>query len=152
MSHLQEGSYKKAASSAKQADESGKPFPIVGIGASAGGLGAFTKLFEHLPSDTGMAYVLVQHLAPTHESLLGELISRVTAMPVSEVKDGMQIEPNHVYVIPPDTVMRVSHGVLKLTPRDQTHGLYLPIDYFFRSLAEEDGGMPIGVVLSGTGS
>ncbi|MDP2212012.1 MAG: chemotaxis protein CheB [Candidatus Aquicultor sp.] len=149
---MQERSHKKVASSVKRADKSGKLFPIVGIGASAGGLGAFTKLFEHLPSDTGMAFVLVQHLAPTHESLLSELISRVTAMPVSEVKDGMQVEPNHVYVIPPDTVMRISHGVLKLTPRDQTHGLYLPIDYFFRSLVEDDGGIAIGVVLSGTGS
>lgn len=149
---MQDRSYKKAASSAKRAAKFGKPFPVVGIGASAGGLGAFTKLFEHLPSDTGMAFVVVQHLAPTHESLLSGLISRVTAMPVSEVKDGMQAEPNHVYVIPPDTIMSISHGIFKLTPRDQIHGLYLPIDHFFRSLAEDDGGIPIGVVLSGTGS
>src|ERR1035437_10973502 len=76
-------------------------FPVVGIGASAGGLEAFTKLLKHLPNDTGMAFVLVQHLDPTHGSALTEILSRATAMPVTEVRDGMQVEPNHVYVIPP---------------------------------------------------
>ena len=80
-------------------------FPIVGIGASAGGLEAFTSLLKHLPNDTGMAFVLVQHLDPTHASALTEILSRATAMPVTEVRDGMRIEPNHVYVIPPNTNM-----------------------------------------------
>src|SRR5271169_2710905 len=84
-------------------------FPIVGIGASAGGLEAFTKLLKHLPNDTDMAFVLVQHLDPTHPSALTELLSRATAMPVTEVRDGMRIEPNHVYVIPPNTNMAILH-------------------------------------------
>lgn len=149
---MQEKSRNEAPLSAKRADKSGKQFPIVGIGASAGGLDAFTKLFEQLPSDTGMAFVLIQHLAPTHESVLSELLSRVTPMPVSEVEDDMEVEPNHVYVIPPNMNMSISRGILKLITREKTRGLYLPIDYFFRSLAENIDGISIGVVLSGTGS
>ena len=87
-----------------------KSFPIVGIGASAGGLEAFTKLLENLPPDTGMAFVLVQHLAPTKDSMLAELLSKATSMPVREVQDGMTVEPDHVYVIPPNTALAVFHG------------------------------------------
>jgi two-component system CheB/CheR fusion protein len=104
-------------------------FPVVGIGASAGGLEAFTKLLKHLPGDTGMAFVLVQHLDPSHASALTEILSRATAMPVTEVRDGMRVEPNHVYVIPPNTNMAILHRVLSLMPRTEKHGLHLPIDY-----------------------
>ena len=94
-----------------------EPFPVVGIGASAGGLEAFTKLLKHLPNDTGMAFVLVQHLDPTHQSALTEILSRATAMPVTEVRDGMRVEPNHVYVIPPNSNMAILHHRLSLMPR-----------------------------------
>ena len=127
-------------------------FPVVGIGASAGGLEAFTKLLKHLPNDTGMAFVLVQHLDPTHASALTEILSRATAMPVTEVKDGMRVEPNRVYVIPPNADMAILHDTLSLMPRSEDHGLHLPIDYFLRSLAEDRRGRAVGVILSGTAS
>jgi len=129
-----------------------EPFPVVGIGASAGGLEAFTKLLKHLPNDTGMAFVLVQHLDPTHQSALTEILSRATAMPVTEVRDGMRVEPNHVYVIPPNTNLAILHHRLSLMPRDEKQGLHLPIDYFLRSLAEDRRGRAVGVILSGTAS
>ena len=127
-------------------------FPIVGIGASAGGLEAFRQLLEHLPTDTGMAFILVQHLDPKHESILAELLSRTTDMPVSEVTHGMGIQPNHVYVIPRNTNMAITQGVLRLLPREETRGQHRPIDYFLRSLAEEKSNRAIGVILSGTAS
>ncbi|MGH7453181.1 MAG: chemotaxis protein CheB, partial [bacterium] len=128
-------------------------FPIVGIGASTGGLEAFTQLLEHLLADTGMAYVLVQHLAPKHESMLTELLSRATSMPVNEVIDGTTVEPNHVYVIPPNTDMAILQGVLRLLPRLEGHGQqHMPIDHFLRSLAEDQKSRAIGVILSGTAS
>ncbi len=126
-------------------------FPIVGIGASAGGLEAFTQLLKALPADTGMAFVLVQHLAPTHASALAEILSRATSMPVSEVHDESVVEPNHVYVIPPGQNMLVTKGALQLLPREG-YGVHLPIDQFFRSLAEHRRHQAIGVVLSGTAS
>ena len=129
-----------------------KTFPIVGIGASAGGLEACTKLLENLPADTGMAFVLVQHLAPTKDSILAELLSKETSMPVREVQDGMTVEPDHVYVIPPNTALTVFHGVLRLLPRTETPALHMPIDFFFRSLAEDQGQHAVGIILSGTGS
>jgi two-component system CheB/CheR fusion protein len=129
-----------------------KSFPIVGIGASAGGLEAFTNLLEHLPPDTGMAYVLVQHLAPAKDSILSELLSKTTSMPVHEVQDGMTITPDHVYVIPPNTLMTVFHGVLRLLPRAEPHTQHMPVDSFFRSLAEDQGQNAVGIILSGTGS
>jgi two-component system CheB/CheR fusion protein len=129
-----------------------KRVPIVGIGASAGGLEAFTELLKYLPSDTSMAFVLVQHLAPQHESMLTELLSKATRMPVSEVKDGTEVEANHIYVIPPNTNMDILHGLLHLMPRSDTQGLHMPIDYFLCSLAEDQGSTSIGVILSGTAS
>lgn len=126
-------------------------FPIVGVGASAGGLDAFTQLLKALPADTGMAFVLVQHLAPTHASALAEILSRVTKMPVTEVADESPVEPNHVYVIPPGRSMVVSMGILQLLPREG-YGLHRPIDQFFRALAADRGYQAIGVVLSGTAS
>jgi two-component system CheB/CheR fusion protein len=129
----------------------GKSFPIVGIGASAGGLEAFTQLLGQLPRKTNMAFVLVQHLAPNYKSALTELLSRATKIPVTEVKDGMVVEPDHVYVIPPNVYMGIQAGRLYLKPRlpDLQH---LPIDFFLRSLAEERGSQAIGVILSGTAS
>ena len=135
------------------ADERDEPvegvsFPIVGIGASAGGLEAFTQLLKALPADTGMAFVLVQHLAPTHASALAEILSRATKMPVMEVHDDATVEPNHVYVIPPDRSMIIVRGALQLLPREG--GVHRPVDQFFRALAEDRRHQAIGVVLSGT--
>ena len=121
----------------------------MGIGASAGGLDAFIQLLRPLPLDTGMAFVLVQHLDPEHKSRLTEIIGRETRMPVSEVRDLMTLEPNHVYVIPPNTKMSLQNGILHLVPRTIDHGSSLPIDYFLRSLAAERGPLSIAVILSG---
>jgi len=127
-------------------------FPIVGVGASAGGLEAFTQLLEHLPADTGMAFVFIQHLAPQHPSMLASLLSRTTAMPVTEVQQGTPVQPNHVYIIPPNTLMRIAGDVLELKPRPEERGAPRPIDYFFRSLAVDRKTISIGVVLSGADS
>jgi two-component system, chemotaxis family, CheB/CheR fusion protein len=125
-------------------------FPIVGIGASAGGLDAFTQLLRRLPNDTGMAFVLVQHLDPAHASLLSEILTRTTQMPVNEVQDGMVIVPDCVYVIPPNTRLTLAQGRLKLEPRQKTRGKNMPIDGFFSSLASEWGSKAIAIVLSGS--
>src|SRR5579862_382164 len=125
-------------------------FPIVGVGASAGGLEAFTHLLQNLPVDTGMAFVLVQHLDPAHESALTSLLTKATAMPVAEVKNGVKVAPNRVYVIPPNTNMAISGGVLKLQPRRNTAGAHRSIDFFFESLAQDQKERAIGIVLSGT--
>jgi two-component system CheB/CheR fusion protein len=122
---------------------------VVGVGASAGGLEAFTELLEHLPDDTGMAFVLIQHLDPKHESHLPELLSKASKMPVSEVKGETRIQANHVYVIPPQCNLGISDGVLQAPPRPET-GRNMPIDSFFRALAENRGNKALGVVLSGT--
>jgi two-component system CheB/CheR fusion protein len=138
-----------------QASESvlhGVNFPVVGVGASAGGLEAFTQLLQRLPTDTGMAFVLVQHLHPEYESALTEILSRATSMPVAEAVDNMPVEPDHVYVIPPNVYLAVLHGVLHLLPRISITGQNLPIDHFLRSLAEDQGSKAIGVILSGTAS
>ena len=127
-------------------------FPVAGVGASAGGLEAFTALLTALPPDTGIAYVLVQHMDPTHQSMLPRLLAKTTAMPVDEVSDGMAIEPNHVYVIPPNTRMTISQGVLNLTSRAEGSGRNLPIDDFFCTLAEDRQRGAIGIVLSGLAS
>lgn len=127
-------------------------FPIVGIGASAGGLSAFTKLLKALPTDTGMGFVLVQHLDPTHISLLPELMARATTMSVVEVSDGMPIKPNHVYVMPPNHSLGLLHGVLHLMPRPDIRGKHLPIDDFLHSLAQDQQSNAIGIILSGTAS
>jgi two-component system, chemotaxis family, CheB/CheR fusion protein len=126
------------------------PFPIVGVGASAGGLEAFTQMLGALPADTGMAFVLVQHLAPKHPSLLVEILSRTTVMPVREVQDGTRMEPDRVYVMPPACDMVISRGALELLPRENARGQHRPIDLFFRSLAEDQRDLAIGVILSGT--
>src|SRR6266566_1698517 len=127
-------------------------FPIVGIGASAGGLEAFTKLLKKLPADTGMAVVLIQHLDPKHESILTALLSRSTRMPVHEVANRMPVEPNHVYVIPRNANMQISDTTLHLTRRPDTGEKHMPVDFFFQSLAEAKKSNAIGIILSGTGS
>jgi two-component system CheB/CheR fusion protein len=127
-------------------------FPIVGVGASAGGLEAFTQLLRSLGSGTEMAYVLVQHLDPSHESALTELLAKATEMPVRQVTDATPVELNHVYVIPPNLDMTIAQGILRLTPRTETRGHHMPIDRFLRSLAEDQGSNAIGIILSGTAS
>jgi two-component system, chemotaxis family, CheB/CheR fusion protein len=108
-------------------DEQSDCFPVVGIGASAGGLDAFRQLLSHLPSDTGMAFVFIQHLDPNQKSLLSEILARETSMPVVEVRDGMKVEPNCVYVIPPNAKMAIAQGVLKLTTREKRVGRQCPL-------------------------
>ncbi len=129
-----------------------EPFPVVAVGASAGGLEAFTRLLQHLPADTGMAFVFVQHLSPQHPSMLASLLSRTTAMPVMEVQHGTRVQPDHVYIIPPNTLMSIADEVLDLKPRPEERSAPRPIDYFFRSLAVDQKGIAIGVVLSGADS
>ncbi len=125
-------------------------FPIVGIGASAGGLEAFTELLKHLPFDTGLGFVLVQHLDPQHESALPQLLMRATSMVVCEVTNNLRVQANHVYVIPPNTNLGIAQGVLRLRPRLQTRTPARSIDFFFESLALDQRERAIGVVLSGT--
>ena len=129
-------------------------FPIVGIGASAGGLAAFEAFFANMPAATesGMAFVLVQHLAPDHKSILSDLIKRYTRMEVFEVEDGMVVQPNCAYIIPPNRDMALLNGSLHLLEPAAPRGLRLPIDFFFRSLAQDQQERAICIVLSGTGS
>jgi two-component system CheB/CheR fusion protein len=129
-------------------------FPIVGIGASAGGLAAFEAFFSGMPADAdpGMAFVLVQHLAPDHKSILTDLIRRYTRMQVFEVEDGMVVQPNCAYIIPPNCDMALLNGALQLLEPAAPRGQRLPIDFFFRSLAHDQRERAICIVLSGTGS
>ena len=129
-------------------------FPVVGIGASAGGLAAFEAFFSGIAPTLkpNMAFILIQHLAPEHKSLLPELLQRSTSMPVFEVEDGMPIQPSCVYVVPPNYNMALINGTLQLFALSLHKGLHLPIDYFFNSLAQDLGNQAIGIVLSGTGS
>jgi two-component system, chemotaxis family, CheB/CheR fusion protein len=134
------------------AKSNGDLFPIVGVGASAGGLEAFTRLVEQLPADTGMAFVLVQHLDPEHESKLPQLLGRATALPVLEVVNNTRVKANHIYVIPPNRTMTIERRTLKLLPRQKTDKQYRSIDRFLESLATDQGPQAIGVILSGTAS
>src|ERR1039457_2356167 len=129
-------------------------FPIVGIGASAGGLAAFEAFFSGMPAkkNPDMAFVLVQHLAPDHKSILTDLIRRYTRMQVFEVEDGMAVQPNFAYIIPPNRDMAFLHGTLQLLEPVAPRGRRLPIDFFFRSLAEDQRERAICIVLSGTGT
>src|ERR1035437_1738844 len=130
----------------------GTTIPVAGIGGSAGGLEVFKHLLADLPADTGLAIVFVQHLDPKHHSLLTEILSRSTSMPVSEAADGMRVEANHVYVIPANGDLTIAQGVLRLAPRAQTGGGHMAIDRFLRSVAEECGSRAICVILSGAGT
>jgi two-component system, chemotaxis family, CheB/CheR fusion protein len=126
--------------------------PVVGLGASAGGLEAFQNFLAAAPVDAGLAYVLVQHLDPNHESMLAELLSRRTAMPVRQVVDGMPVEPNSVYLIPPNASLIIEKACLRLSEFSEPRGFRRPIDVFFRSLAADQGPNAACVVLSGTGA
>ena len=148
---------KQVKSRRKAAPENGAKahsglFPIVGIGASAGGLEAFSELLRHMPEKTGMAFVLVQHLDPKHGSVLQEILSRTTKIPVTEVTQGVVVQPDHAYVIPANTNLTLKNGMLQLGSRVLTRGQHMPINDFFRSLAESAGQQAIGVILSGTAS
>ena len=125
-------------------------FAIAAIGASAGGLQAFTQLLRNLPDDIGMGFVLIQHLAPDHDSRLSEILQKTTRMPVNQAQEGMKIVPNNVYVIPPNTLMTLDQGLLKCEPRRQVRGKYMAIDGFFSSLAADRGSQSIAIVLSGS--
>ncbi len=127
-------------------------FPIVAIGASAGGLEAYKEFFHALPLDTGMAFVVIQHLDPSHESMLTEIIAKVTRLPVEEVKAGAAIRPDRVYVIPPNALMAMAGGVFQLSPRGGAPGQHLAVNFFMHSLAHEHKTAAIGIILSGTGS
>ena len=129
-------------------------FPVIGIGASAGGLAAFEAFFSGMPADVdpGMAFVLVQHLAPDHKSILGELIRRYTRMQVFEVEDGMTVQVNCTYIIPPNRDMAFISGKLQLLEPVDPRGRRLPIDFYFKSLAQDQHERAVCIVLSGTGS
>jgi len=127
-------------------------FPIVGIGASAGGLEALEQFLSNVPENSGMAYVVIQHLDPTQKGMLPELLQRITPMKVYQVADRMPVKVNCVYVIPPNKSMSILNGVLHLFDPVETRGMRLPIDFFLRSLADDRGDLSIGVILSGMGS
>ncbi len=141
-----------AARAKKSASPAGARFPVVGIGASAGGLEALERFLSHVPANSGMAFVIVQHLDPTRTGMMPELLQRTTRMKVVQVKDRTVVQPDHVYVIPPNKDMSILHGVLHLLEPASPRGLRLPIDFFFRSLAQDQQERSIGVILSGMGS
>ncbi|MBE3140370.1 MAG: chemotaxis protein CheB, partial [Thermoplasmata archaeon] len=140
------------SSKEKTSDSDTGPFPIVGIGASAGGLEALEQFLGNVPENSGLAYVVIQHLDPTQKGLLPELLQRISKMKVFQVKDRMAVKPNCVYVIPPNTSMSILKGVLHLFEPIEARGLRLPIDFFLRSLADDRQELGIGVILSGMGS
>lgn len=127
-------------------------YPVVAMGASAGGLEAIVQLLQTLPADTGMSFVIIQHLHPDYPSSLVEILSRITKMPVHQVSEGAHMKPNEIYIIPPNALMSISDGALHLTKRANTRGPQMPIDYFLRHLAEEYKSQAIGIILSGTGT
>ena len=125
-------------------------FPVVGVGASAGGLDAFKRLVRAIPEDSGVAYILVQHLEPTHESLLVDILQKATKIPVREITNNIHVEPNNIYIIPSNRLLTANDGKLELSPRPPKNERNMPIDVFFTSLAEVHQAHAIGVVLSGT--
>jgi len=125
---------------------------VVGVGASAGGLEALEALFNAMPTDSHAAFVVVTHLDPIHVSLMPELLQRHTKMPVIQIHDGIKVQPDHVYVIPPNRELSILNGTLQLLEMVHPRGANLPIDHFFRALAQDQGGNAIGIILSGTGS
>ncbi len=132
--------------------QTGELFPIVGIGASAGGLEALEQFLRQVPQGSGIAFVIIQHLDPTHKGIMAELLQRTTGMEVLQVRDRLRVKPDCVYVIPPNRDMSILHGVLHLFEPTAPRGLRLPIDFFLRSLAEDRQERSIGVILSGMGS
>ena len=127
-------------------------FPVVGIGASAGGVPALLRFFENMPQNTGMAFVVILHLSPKHESSADQILQRVTHMPVVQVVQTVEIEADHVYVIPPNRHLAMVDGVLGVTPLDRPRGSHIAIDLFFRTLAEVHRERAVAIVMSGTGS
>lgn len=129
-----------------------RPSHYVGIGASAGGLEAIETLFSHMPSENGLAFIIVQHLSPDYKSFMVELLSKKTQMPVHRAEEGMEVEAANIYLIPPKKILTIFHGKLLLRDQDNTRGITLPIDIFMRSLAEDQNEKAIAIILSGTGS
>jgi two-component system CheB/CheR fusion protein len=149
------GAVKKTAATGKIAPPRGPesgPAYVVGIGASAGGLEAFEQFFSHMPTDSGMAFVLIPHLDPTHKSILADLLKRYTTMPIVQAEDGMRVKADAVYIIPPNKDMAIMHGTLQLLDPVTSQGIRHPIDFFFRSLAEDQREKAVCIVLSGTGT
>jgi two-component system CheB/CheR fusion protein len=143
---------KKVNSSESQRENRKDDFYIVGMGASAGGLDAFERFFRRMPNDSGMAFILVPHLDPTHISIMPELIQKCSKMDVIQVKDGVHVQPNSVYIVPPNNELAIINGVLQLMEPQKAPGPRMPIDYFFRSLAEDQCEKAICVILSGMGT
>jgi two-component system CheB/CheR fusion protein len=131
-------------------EKSDNLFPVVGVGASAGGLEAFKRLIRAIPEKSGIAYILVQHLEPTHESMLVDILQKVTRIPIQEITNNVRVEPDHVYVIPSNRLLTANDGRLQLSPRGPKNEKNMPVDVFFASLAEVHQNHAIGVVLSGT--
>ena len=142
----------KVARAKTSASSASVLFPIIGIGASAGGLEALEQFLGHVPKASGMAFVIIQHLDPTHKGIMTELLQRSTSMRVIQVRDRTPVQPDCVYVIPPNKDMSLLHGVLHLLAPVAPRGLRLPIDFFFRSLAQDQQERSVGVILSGMGS
>jgi two-component system CheB/CheR fusion protein len=142
----------KASSEKKTSVRVTEKFPIIGIGASAGGLEALEQFLSNVPENTGMAFIVIQHLDPTQKGMLPELLQRITKMKVYQVKDRIRVMINSVYVIPPNTSMSILNGMLHLFEPVESRGMRLPIDYFFRSLADDRKDLSIGIILSGMGS
>lgn len=149
---LHQGAPDKPGSQKPEETQSDTLVPIVGIGASAGGLEAFEQFFHAVPSDSGIAFILVPHLDPDHESLLVDILGRATSMPVLQAEDLMQIDPDHVYIIPPNREMTVFHQKIHLNIPETHKSQRMKIDLFFRSLAEDQEEKAIGIILSGTGT
>jgi two-component system, chemotaxis family, CheB/CheR fusion protein len=144
---------RKAIQPATNTMDTDRPgFPIVGVGASAGGLEALEELFGSMPADMGLAFIVVTHQHPEHTSMLPELLARTTGMPVRQVAGGTKLEPNHVYVAPPGFNLAILNGTLHRIETERKESPRLPIDYFFRSLAEDQKERAICIVLSGTGT
>src|SRR6266704_5850495 len=127
-------------------------FLIAAIGASAGGLEAYETFFKHMPADAGIAFAVVMHLAPDHESALAQLLARHTGMSVEQVRDNTKVVPNRVYIIPPNATLTIKDCVLQVTPPAEPRGRRMPIDSLFLSLAEDRGELAVCIMLSGTGT
>ena len=128
------------------------PSHYVAIGASAGGLEAIDEFFTNMPTDSGVGFIVIQHLSPDYKSLMVELLSKKTTMPVHRAEEGLQVLPDHVYLIPPKKNLTIFHGKLLLSEQDHSKGINLPIDVFLQSLAEDQAEKAVAVILSGTGS
>ncbi|MGD1074846.1 MAG: chemotaxis protein CheB [Thermodesulfovibrionales bacterium] len=147
---LEKGALPARAKSTKPSSVKG--FFVVGIGSSAGGLEALEQFFTHMPPDSGMAFVLIPHLDPTHKSMMPDLLKRYTKMPISEAEDGMEVKPNSIYIISPNKDMSILNRRLQLLEPVERRGFRHPIDFFFRALAQDQGEKAVAVVLSGTGT